>query len=91
MKNFRLFQKKIFDMIVLGVPDTYFDHRIHQRDAQGNFSLNLGKTYRSVNFLSRFFQNFHENYLYLPRTAKNTTTIFKQYFVKRLKARQASK
>ena len=52
-------------MIVLGVPDTYFDHRIHQRDAQGNFSLNLRKTECPVKFLSRFFQNFHGNYLYI--------------------------
>ena len=53
------------DMSMLGVRHAQTDHKIHQRDAQGNFSLNLRKTYRSVNFLSRFFQNFHENYLYI--------------------------
>ena len=81
LKNFRLFQKQIFDMIVLGVPDAQTDHQIHQRDAWDNFSLNIKKSLCLLKFLSRFSQNFHENYLsilytlYLPWTAKNATTI----------------
>ena len=45
-------------MIVLGVPDAQTDHKIHQRDAQGNFSLNIRKTECRGNFYLDFSKIF---------------------------------